>query len=140
MEEELTKITDYEPQSKRLCTENIENDLNDQKLKIRKRNVALLMAYNGSNYHGMQKNLDFKTIEYELLNALVKANLIPSEAIDNLPLIHFQRAARTDKGVSAAKQVVSFKIGIFRINVNLQNKFLKSKTKFFNFCSRKLSS
>lgn len=105
-------INDQQPPSKRLCVDNVKEEEVIPKTRIKKRNVALLMAYNGSKYYGMQKNCEFKTIESELLNALEKANFIPPEALNDLHLIHFQRAARTDKGVSAAKQVVSFKIGM----------------------------
>ena len=51
-----------------------------------------------------------KTIEEDLMTALLKAGLISEEAFNTPQLIQFQRAARTDKGVSAARQVVSIKL------------------------------
>lgn len=51
-----------------------------------------------------------KTIEEDLLSALLKANLITEESFAQIQTIQFQRAARTDKGVSAARQVVSLKL------------------------------
>lgn len=51
-----------------------------------------------------------KTIEEDLCKALLKTNLITQEAYDQMQTIHFQRAARTDKGVSAVRQVVSLKL------------------------------
>jgi tRNA pseudouridine38-40 synthase len=51
-----------------------------------------------------------KTIEEDLLAALLKASFITEEAFNTPQLIQFQRAARTDKGVSAARQVVSIKL------------------------------
>jgi len=51
-----------------------------------------------------------KTIEEELLTALLKANFITEEAFNTPQMIQFQRAARTDKGVSAVRQVVSIKL------------------------------
>lgn len=101
-------VTSEEPPTKKLCIDNKECS----EIKIRKRHVALLLAYCGTNYYGMQKNTSFRTVESELLQALYKANLIPFEAINDLHLIHFQRAARTDKGVSAVRQVVSLKLGL----------------------------
>ena len=50
------------------------------------------------------------TIEDELAQALWKAGAIPENHRDNFGKLNFQRCARTDKGVSAARQVVSLKI------------------------------
>ncbi|KAL2725296.1 ATPase family AAA domain-containing protein [Vespula squamosa] len=79
-------------------------------VKIKKRPYALMMGYLGRDYYGMQINPGMKTIEDDLLNALLKNNLITTENIENLRSFNFQRAARTDKGVSAARQVVSLKL------------------------------
>lgn len=51
-----------------------------------------------------------KTIEEDLFNALLKANYITKEAFDQVQNIQFQRAARTDKSVSAARQIISIKL------------------------------
>lgn len=56
------------------------------------------------------RNPGTKTIEEDLLTALLKANFITEEAFSTPQLIQFQRAARTDKGVSAVRQVVSIKL------------------------------
>ena len=50
-------------------------------------------------------NLGFNTIEGELMQAMLKAELVNEEDTRKLQLLHFQRAARTDKGVSAVRQV-----------------------------------
>lgn len=76
----------------------------------RKRKVALLMAYSGEGYYGIQVNSTFPTIESELFKALVKVGLVPQDHVDSLHKMSFQRAARTDKGVSAIGQVVSLKM------------------------------
>lgn len=78
--------------------------------RVKKRNYAMMLAYLGKDYYGMQRNPGMKTIEEDLINALFKANLIGQEAFDTIQTIHFQRAARTDKGVSAARQVVSLRM------------------------------
>ncbi|KAI4491870.1 hypothetical protein M0804_003262 [Polistes exclamans] len=93
--------------------ENEDTDTKIQKvesLKIKKRPYALMMGYLGRDYYGMQVNPGMKTIENDLLSALLKNNLITMENIENLRSFNFQRAARTDKGVSAARQVVSLKL------------------------------
>ena len=81
----------------------------------RKRKVALLIAYSGGGFHGMQKNPDVETIELRLMEALaairaIRPDLKNEFLQNNNNQISFNRAARTDKGVSAARQVVSLKI------------------------------
>ncbi|XP_046551411.1 tRNA pseudouridine synthase A-like [Haliotis rubra] len=76
----------------------------------RKRKVAMLLAYCGKGYYGIQRNRGFNTIEEELLTALLKNELIPQEHFDCPQKMSFQRAARTDKGVSAVGNVVSLKM------------------------------
>lgn len=44
------------------------------------------------------------------MTGLFKANMITQEAFDQPQTIQFQRAARTDKGVSAIRQIVSLKL------------------------------
>lgn len=68
------------------------------------------MGYCGQGYLGMQRNTGFKTIEEDLLTAMFKANLINEESFNQIQTLQFQRAARTDKGVSAVRQVVSLKL------------------------------
>eukprot|EP00066_Takifugu_rubripes_P029250 XP_011618516.1 PREDICTED: tRNA pseudouridine synthase A, mitochondrial isoform X2 [Takifugu rubripes] len=78
-----------------------------------KKKVALLMAYSGKGYYGMQRNpgsSEFRTIEDDLVAALVKSGCIPQNHGDDMKKMSFQRCARTDKGVSAAGQVVSLKL------------------------------
>ncbi|XP_061822455.1 pseudouridylate synthase 1 homolog isoform X1 [Nerophis lumbriciformis] len=78
-----------------------------------KKKVALLMAYCGKGYYGMQRNpgnTQFRTIEDELVTALVNSGCIPENHGDEMKKMSFQRCARTDKGVSAAGQVVSLKV------------------------------
>ncbi|XP_038659791.1 tRNA pseudouridine synthase A [Scyliorhinus canicula] len=92
-----------------------------------KRKVVLLLAYSGKGYHGMQRNVgssQFKTIEDELVKALVTAECIPENHGDDMRKMSFQRCARTDKGVSAAGQIVSLKLWLIdnlvdRINEHL---------------------
>lgn len=82
--------------------------------KIRRRKFCVILGYAGANYIGMQRNPDVNTIEEELLKALLKNELITDEAFNQPQYTHFQRAARTDKGVSAARQCISLKLRKFR--------------------------
>ena len=117
-EERRTDFKD-EVREKKECLEPFE--------RVKRRKYVLLMGYSGSNYYGMQRYIDvfyyyicvglfhhrnpqLKTIEEELFKALLGAKLITEEAFSQVQTIQFQRAARTDKGVSAARQIVSIKL------------------------------
>lgn len=78
----------------------------------RKRKVAVFLGYTGENYHGMQINPGVPTIEQTLLNAFHSAHLIAPANRGSLQKVHWMRAARTDKGVSAAGQCVSAKLEV----------------------------
>ena len=56
------------------------------------------------------RNAGLPTIEEELLKALSEVGAIKKDF--NLGQLGFQRCSRTDKGVSAARQVVSLKISV----------------------------
>lgn len=58
----------------------------------------------------ISRNPGVPTIEEELLKALFDAKYITEEDFANQQSAQFQRSSRTDKGVSAARQVVSLKL------------------------------
>jgi len=77
--------------------------------KYRKRHVALEMLYQGFEYHGFARQLGIQnTIEEELFSALRKTRLVP-EGLDWKEM-KYSRGGRTDKGVSAAGQVVALEV------------------------------
>lgn len=78
--------------------------------RVKKRKYCLLMGYAGANYFGMQRNPAVNTIEEVLLIAMLKQKWINDEGFNQPQMVHFQRAARTDKGVSATRQCVSLKL------------------------------
>lgn len=53
------------------------------------------------------RNKGTKTVEEELLLALKSKDLITDEGFEQIQTMQFQRAARTDKGVSALRQIIS---------------------------------
>ncbi|VDM47707.1 unnamed protein product [Toxocara canis] len=78
------------------------------KKKSKKRiRYAMLLAYQGKNYCGMQIQKDAPTIEGRLLDAMQKYGLITAEEVNKPNLFMFQRAARTDRAVSAVRQMCS---------------------------------
>jgi tRNA pseudouridine38-40 synthase len=78
--------------------------------KVKRRKAMILLSYSGVNYSGMQRNPGCATIEEELLKAMLKNKWINQLGYDAPQQLLFQRAARTDKGVSAMRQIVSVKI------------------------------
>lgn len=78
--------------------------------RIKRRKFAMLLGYCGASYFGMQRNPGMNTIEEELFKAMLKHGWITEESFEASQVICFQRAARTDKGVSAARQVCSIKL------------------------------
>ena len=72
--------------------------------------MAAMISFSGKDYIGMQRNAGFKTIEGEFLAALSRAGIIDPEWEEIPQKGFFQRASRTDKGVSALKMVVSLKM------------------------------
>lgn len=72
------------------------------------------MAYCGSGYYGLQYNVKTEerlpTIEGEIFRALKKTGLVPDDVLEEPKKMSYNSASRTDKGVSALGQVLSFKI------------------------------
>lgn len=89
-----------------------------------KRKIALLIAYNGAGYYGVQINPGYPTIESEFFPALVKIKAIPEDHAATPSKMWFQRGSRTDKGVSAAGQIFSLKAVLVPDFVNKLNEIL----------------
>ncbi|KAF5283528.1 hypothetical protein FQR65_LT13849 [Abscondita terminalis] len=99
-------------------------------VRIKKRKYAMLLGYSGVDYYGMQRNPLTRTIEEDLFKALFKSELITEEAFHQVQTIQYQRAARTDKGVSAARQVVSIKLPE-EVDISKVNELLPDQIKIF---------
>ncbi|XP_033113411.1 tRNA pseudouridine synthase A-like isoform X2 [Anneissia japonica] len=95
--------------------------------KVMKRKVAILLSYSGVGYKGMQINKGFKTIEDELFKAMTKAEAVTESMAEHIGKMSFQRCARTDKGVSAAGQVVSMKMYLLNDVVDRINQHLPAQ-------------
>lgn len=110
---------------------------NENEERVKRRKYLMVLGYCGSQYIGMQRNPDVNTIEEELLKALRKTNLITEEGFQQPQYTHFQRAARTDKGVSAARQCISLKLRefsskFFQNLIRMNQISMKQKITFFN--------
>ncbi|KAI9310648.1 pseudouridine synthase, partial [Dichotomocladium elegans] len=78
--------------------------------RIPKKKVALMIGFNGTGYQGMQMNPNAKSIESEVFEALCKAGAISKDNSDDPKKVQWMRAARTDKGVHAAGNIISLKM------------------------------
>lgn len=65
--------------------------------------LAIKLAYDGRKFHGYARQPHLKTVEDEIINAMIKHRFIEDVAES-----HFRSASRTDKGVSALGNVVAF--------------------------------
>ncbi|XP_044030508.1 tRNA pseudouridine synthase A isoform X2 [Siniperca chuatsi] len=104
-----------------------EGEPTEDEKKYPKKKVVLLLAYSGKGYYGMQRNpgtSQFRTIEDDLVTALIKSGCIPENHGDDMKKMSFQRCARTDKGVSAAGQVVSLKLRLIEDIIDKINEHL----------------
>ncbi|CAK1545425.1 unnamed protein product [Leptosia nina] len=98
--------------------------------RIKRKKMAMLLGYCGVDYYGMQRNPGVRTIEEDLLKALQDAGYITEEDFANQQNVQFQRSSRTDKGVSAARQVVSIKLPL-EVNIEEINKRLPECIRVF---------
>lgn len=86
----------------------------------KKRRVALVLGYVGTNYSGLQKSetgpdeADVMTIESVLEKALFDSGYIRESNYGDLEKIGWARCSRTDKGVHAARNVVSAKLELWQ--------------------------
>ncbi|KAI3420845.1 hypothetical protein GPALN_014464 [Globodera pallida] len=79
----------------------------------KKTKYAMLLSYQGQRYFGMQNQNDdktFPTIESHLLNAMREHNFITDINRADPYTFYFQRCARTDRSVSAVRQIVSMEL------------------------------
>lgn len=119
--------------TKKLKAEGVNTE--DEK-KYPKKKVVLLLAYSGKGYYGMQRNpgtSQFRTIEDDLVTALIKSGCIPENHGNDMKKMSFQRCARTDKGVSAAGQVVSLKVWLIEDIIEKINEHLPLQIRVLGF-------
>lgn len=76
----------------------------------KKTRIAMIVGYNGINFHGSQKNKGVRTVEEEIENVLFKHKLIAEHNYGDLQKIAWSRATRTDKRVHALQNCFSCKI------------------------------
>ena len=68
--------------------------------------VAVKLAYDGSKFYGFQRQPRKRTVEGDLIDSLVSL-----KALDSAKAGRYQSSSRTDRGVSALGNVVSFDTG-----------------------------
>ncbi|CAB3398729.1 unnamed protein product [Caenorhabditis bovis] len=85
-------------------------DVMEKKKRVKMGKYAMLLGYQGKQYYGMQLQKDLPTIESKLLDAMFQAGWITSEQKEKPFGFFFQRAARTDRAVSAARQMCGMQL------------------------------
>ncbi|ODN01569.1 tRNA pseudouridine synthase A, mitochondrial [Orchesella cincta] len=109
LEETSSKSVAVENTPSNVTSQSDTNTERPNRLKLIK--AAILLSYNGQGYFGMQmQNNGTKTIENDLMKAFLDAEFVSEEGFQKPKSIKFQRAARTDKNVSAARQIISVKV------------------------------
>ena len=78
--------------------------------RLPKRKVAVKFGYCGIGYSGLQINPGVKTIEGDIFQAFCTAGAVSSDNAVNPNKVGLQRAARTDRGVHAAGNLLSLKL------------------------------
>ncbi|SOV01962.1 related to PUS1 - pseudouridine synthase 1 [Ustilago sp. UG-2017a] len=78
--------------------------------RLPKRKVAVKFGYCGIGYSGLQINPGVKTIEGDMFAAFCNAGAVSADNAVNPNKVGLQRAARTDRGVHAAGNLVSLKL------------------------------
>lgn len=109
---------------------------------VLKRKVALLVGYDGAAYHGLQRNPGVETVSDVLEEALHAAGAISNENVGNLEKIKWRVSARTDRGVSAAGNLISAKLLFrrdekesgrsFELTTERVNRFLPDTVRLFD--------
>lgn len=88
------------------------------------RKIALKVAYIGTDFYGFQRQPNYCTVEGELISALKESNII-----NNLKDSGYSIAGRTDRGVHALGNVISFRTET-DIKLNYLNSFLPESIRF----------
>ena len=97
-----------EERSKDLTKDKAQTKTEQIPAKRRTRHIALRFFYDGANYSGLAQNLGQESdnsIEKVLFQALLRARLVESRERSG-----YSRCGRTDRGVSAAGQVVALNL------------------------------
>ena len=72
--------------------------------------MAIIIGYCRSDYTGLQVNPGVKTIEGDIFDAFCRAGAVSAENAVNPNKVGLQRAARTDRGVHAAGNLLTLKL------------------------------
>ncbi|KDN46106.1 pseudouridine synthase [Tilletiaria anomala UBC 951] len=78
--------------------------------RLPKRKVAVAFGYCGIGYSGLQINPGVKTIEGDIFDCFCQVGAVSRDNAVNPTKVGLQRAARTDRGVHAAGNLMSLKL------------------------------
>lgn len=102
---------DQEHNAKQLQQQHDQHNQSRQQTRMtRGKKSALIFAYLGAGFQGMQRNPGANTVEGTLEEALRHSGCVENADECDFSKLSWSRAARTDKGVSATGQVVAFRM------------------------------
>ncbi|KAJ3034462.1 tRNA pseudouridine synthase 1 [Rhizophlyctis rosea] len=84
-------------------------DAKPEEEKPQGRRLAILYAYNGSEFQGLERQKGLKTVEGTLLSAVASV-ASGADASRKVSLINISRASTTEEGEHASRQVLSLEI------------------------------
>ena len=95
---------------KPIVDEEIELPRTHNVVKADSSQLVILFRFIGTQYHGLQQNLNVHTVERELISAMIDAGILDENAhFNNITRCAWRVASRTDTGVHACANVISFK-------------------------------
>jgi tRNA pseudouridine38-40 synthase len=90
--------------------DNMTEQQQQQQDATSKKKVAVLLAYLGTHYGGFQINRGVRSVQAQLELALYQAGFISADNFGHPSKYSWSTSGRTDKGVHAAAQTISFKM------------------------------
>ena len=97
------KIEQNTPKNK-----NTKPQLNTYFIRRERAPIILFFRYIGTNYHGLQYQVNSRTVDADLFVALEKAGFTPKNTHKCRGKINWSEASRTDSGVHACAQLAEF--------------------------------
>jgi tRNA pseudouridine38-40 synthase len=104
------EITETNDSNKRKMEEPQTKQKRVKRPSDKPKKYVLLISYIGTNYQGIQVNPGNKTIEGDLLTALDTIGAIKTKNTKDKHNLEWHRACRTDKGVHAARNIITAKL------------------------------
>jgi len=132
IDDSATKLSESNKEDQTDSNKNVNNEKESKKTEYKKQKIALLFGYIGTQYQGLQINVGAKTVEQTLFDAMKRCGIV-DEDCESLRDTLWMRCARTDKGVHAVGNIVSFKANMINNFIKNLNSELPDDIRVFGF-------